>query len=35
MSIEAAPKIVIQNKLRRSREKLSELIPLMESKRTL
>ncbi|KAJ3507047.1 hypothetical protein NLJ89_g6523 [Agrocybe chaxingu] len=34
MSIDPAPKIVIQNKLRRSREKLEELIPLMESRRT-
>ncbi|KAF9523898.1 hypothetical protein CPB83DRAFT_647994 [Crepidotus variabilis] len=32
MSIETAPKIVIQNKLRRSKEKLNELIPLMETK---
>ncbi|KAF8968963.1 hypothetical protein BDZ97DRAFT_1797220 [Flammula alnicola] len=33
VSIEPAPKIVIQNKLRRSREKLSELAPLIHSKR--
>lgn len=35
MSVESAPKIVIQNKLRRSREKIKELNPLVESKRTL
>ncbi|PPQ86318.1 hypothetical protein CVT25_005619 [Psilocybe cyanescens] len=33
MSTEPAPKIFIQNKLRRSREKLQELTPLTESKR--
>jgi len=34
MSIEEVPKIVMQNKLRRAQEKLNELIPLTESKRT-
>ena len=33
MSIEPAPKIVMQNKLRRSREKLAELMPLIQDKR--
>ncbi|KIM35924.1 hypothetical protein M413DRAFT_325021 [Hebeloma cylindrosporum] len=33
MSVEPSPKVFIQNKLRRSREKLAELIPLIESKR--
>ncbi|KAF8904120.1 hypothetical protein CPB84DRAFT_1835747 [Gymnopilus junonius] len=33
MSVEPAPKIVIQNKLRRSREKINELNPLVKSKR--
>ncbi|KAF8192143.1 hypothetical protein BJ912DRAFT_963009 [Pholiota molesta] len=34
MSIEPAPKVVIQNKLRRSTEKLLELGPLIQSKRS-
>ena len=33
MSIEPAPKVFLQNKLRRCREKLNELTPLMDSKR--
>ncbi|KJA24386.1 hypothetical protein HYPSUDRAFT_38820 [Hypholoma sublateritium FD-334 SS-4] len=33
MNIEPAPKVVMQNKLRRSREKLAELMPLIQDKR--
>ena len=33
MSIEPAPKIFLQNKLRQCREKLQELAPVMDSKR--
>lgn len=33
MSVEPAPKVFIQNKLRRSRDKLAELVPLIDSKR--
>ena len=33
MSIEPAPKIFLQNKLRQCREKLDELTPVMDSKR--
>ena len=33
LSIEPAPKIFLQNKLRRCREKLQELTPVTESKR--
>ncbi|PPR05914.1 hypothetical protein CVT26_008808 [Gymnopilus dilepis] len=34
MCVEASPKIVLQNKLRRAREKMDELKPLVESKRS-
>ncbi|KAF9473432.1 hypothetical protein BDN70DRAFT_997635 [Pholiota conissans] len=34
MNVELAPKVVIQNKMRRSQEKLLELRPLIESKRS-
>ena len=33
MSIEPAPKIFLQNKLRRCREELHELTPVINSKR--
>lgn len=35
MNVDPAPKVFIQNKLGKCRIKLQELVPLIETKRTL